>query len=132
MNKKLLIQYSDLVKERDKLEKRIEKLEKQSSMVSDVVQNGYKRHAVIFGYDLIRSKKLNELQATLKIREAMIIIQQTEIEKYINTIEDSAIRQIFEHRYIDNMNWYQIQTIMKYNHEDTARKKHDKFIEENL
>lgn len=132
MNKKLLIQYSDLVKERDKLEKRIQRLEKQTSMVSDVVQNGYKRHAVIFGYDLIRSKKLNELQATLKIREAMIIVQQTEIEKYINSIEDSATRQIFEHRYIDNMNWYQIQTIMKYNHEDTARKKHDKFIEENL
>ena len=132
MTKQLLIQYNDLIKERNKLEKRIEKLEKQSSMVSDVVQNGYKRHAVIFGFDLNRSNKLNELRSTLKIREAMIIVQQTEIEKYINTIKDSATRQIFEHRYIDNMNWYQIQTIMKYNHEDTARKKHDKYLEENL
>lgn len=132
MTKQLLIQYNDLIKERNKLEKRIEKLEKQSSMVSDVVQNGYKRHAVIFGFDLNRSSKLNELRSTLKIREAMIIVQQTEIEKYINTIKDSATRQIFEHRYIDNMNWYQIQTIMKYNHEDTARKKHDKYLEENL
>lgn len=132
MTKQLLIQYNDLIKERNKLEKRIERLEKQSSMVSDVVQNGYKRHAVIFGFDLNRSSKLNELKSILKIREAMIIVQQTEIEKYINTIEDSNIRQIFEHRYIDNMNWYQIQTEMGYRHEDTARKKHDKFIEENL
>lgn len=132
MNKQLLIQYNDLIKEKNKLEKRIERLEKQTSMVSDVVQNGYKRHAVIFGYDLNRSSKLNELKQVLVERDAMIIIQQVEIEKYINTIEDSCIRQIFEHRYIDNMNWYQIQTIMGYKHEDTARKKHDKYLEENL
>ncbi len=132
MNKQLLIQYNDLIKEKKKLEKRIEKLEKQSSMVSDVVQNGYKRHAVIFGYDLSRNNKLNQLKQTLVERDAMIIMQQVEIENYINAIEQSDIRQIFGHRYIDNMNWYQIQTIMGYNHEDTARKKHDKFIEKNL
>lgn len=132
MNKQLLIQYNDLIKEKKKLEKRIERLEKQSSMVSDVVQNGYKRHAVIFGYDLSRSNKLNELKQILVDRDAKIIIDLVEIEKYINTIEESDIRQIFEHRYIDNMNWYQIQTIMEYNHEDTARRKHDRFIEKNL
>ena len=62
----------------------------------------------------------------------MIIIQQVAIENYINSITKSEIRQIFEHKYIEGMNWYQIQTKMKYNHEDTARKKHDKFLEENL
>ena len=132
MNKQLLVQYNDLLKEREKLEKRIAKLEKQSSMVSDVVQNGYKRHAVIFGYDLKRGNKLKELKETLAIREAMIIVQQTEIEKFINSIPDSATRQIFSHRYIENMNWYQIQINMGYRHEDTARKKLEKFIEENL
>ncbi len=132
MTKEQLNQYNDLIKEKKKLEKRIERLEKQTSMVSDVVQNGYKRHAVIFGYDLNRSNKLKELKEILVERDAQIIIDLVEIEKYINTIDKSDIRQIFEHRYIDNMNWYQIQTIMKYNHEDTARKKHDKYIEENL
>lgn len=132
MNKQILIQYTDLVKEKEKIEKRIQKLEKQSDMISDIVQNGYKRHAVIFGYDLNRSNKLNELKQILVERDTMIIIQQVEIENYINTIEQSDIRQILEHRYIDNMNWYQIQTIMGYRHEDTARKKHDKFIEKNL
>lgn len=132
MNKQLLIQYNDLIKERNKLEKRIEKLEKQSSMVSDVVQNGYKRHAVIFGFDLNRSNKLNELRSTLKIREAMIIVQQTEIEKYINTIEDSKTRQIFEHRYIDNMDWYQIAQEMGYSGESVPRMRHDRYLEKNL
>ena len=131
MNKELLVQYNDLLKEKIKLEKRIAKLEKQTSMVSDVVQNGYKRHAVIFGYDLIRKKKLDELQMTLKIREAMIIVQQIEIEKYINEIEDSKTRQIFVYRYIDNMDWYQIAMEMGYNNEDAPRKKHDRFLEKN-
>lgn len=132
MNKKTLNQYTDLVKEAQKLEKRIERLRKQSSQVSDVVQNGYKRHAVIFGYDVVRDSKLKELEFLLMDRKAKIIIQQTEIENYINNIEESDIRQIFEHRYIDGMNWYQIQIAMGYNHEDTARKKHDKYLEENL
>ena len=132
MNKKTLNQYTDLVKEAQKLEKRIERLRKQSSQVSDVVQNGYKRHAVIFGYDVVRDSKLKELEFLLMDRKAKIIIQHTEIENYINNIEESDIRQIFEHRYIDGMNWYQIQIAMGYNHEDTARKKHDKYLEENL
>lgn len=132
MNKKTLNQYTDLVKEAQKLEKRIERLRKQSSQVSDVVQNGYKRHAVIFGYDVVRDSKLKELEFLLMDRKTKIIIQQTEIENYINNIEESDIRQIFEHRYIDGMNWYQIQIAMGYNHEDTARKKHDKYLEENL
>ena len=132
MNKKTLNQYTDLVKEAQKLEKRIERLRKQSSQVSDVVQNGYKRHAVIFGYDVVRDSKLKELEFLLMDRKAKIIIQQTKIENYINNIKESDIRQIFEHRYIDNMNWIQIQIAMGYEHEDTARKKHDRYLEKNL
>ena len=132
MTKEQLSQYCDLVKERDKLEKRIEKLRKRTEYISDSVQNGYKRHLVIFGYDLSRANKLHELEDILVEREAMVIIQQVEIEKFISTIEKSEIRQIFVHRYIDNMNWIQIQTIMGYNHEDTARKKHDKYLEEKI
>ena len=132
MNKKTLNQYTDLVKEAQKLEKRIERLRKQSSQVSDVVQNGYKRHAVIFGYDVVRDSKLKELEFLLMDRKAKIIIQQTEIENYINNIEESDVRQIFEHRYIDNMNWIQIQVAMGYEHEDTARKKHDRYLEKKL
>lgn len=132
MTKEQLTQYSDLVKERDKLEKRIEKIRKQSDYISDSVQNGYKRHLVIFGYDLSRKNKLHELEDILVERDAKIIIQQVEIEKYINTIQKSEIRQIFGHRYIDNMNWYQVAEIMGYNNEDTPRKRHDRFLEENL
>lgn len=129
MDKKLLSQYSDLKKEIPKLKRRIERLEKQSEMVSDVVQNGYKRHKVIFGFDLTRRSKLHELKNILVEREAMALIQQVEIEKYISSIEDSNIRQIFEHRYIDNMDWYQIAQIMGYSGESVPRMRHDRYLE---
>lgn len=132
MNKEILIQYCDLKQEIKNLEKRIDKIHKQTDFVSDVVQNGYKRHAVIYGYDIQKAFKLHNLENILQQRYDKALQMQTNIESYINSIERSDIRQILEYRYIDNMNWYQIQTAMSYKHEDTARKKHDKFIEKNL
>lgn len=131
MTKEQLSQYCDLVKETDKIRKRKEKIRKRTEYIADSVQNGYKRHLVIFGYDLSRANKLHELEDILTEREAMIIIQQVEIEKYINTIKDSKIRQIFVHRYIENMDWHQVAQIMGYNNEDAPRKTHDRYLEKN-
>lgn len=128
MTKEKLIQYCDLQEEIKKLEKRIDRIEKQSELVADVVQNGYKGKAVIRGYDCNRAYKLDLLRETLRKRYDIALDLQIEIENWINAIDRSDIRQIFEHRYIDNLSWLQIQLIMKYKHEDTARNKHDKFL----
>lgn len=129
MNKETLIQYCDLKQEIKKLENRIDRIQKQSDMVADVVQNGYKGHAVVYGYDCDRAYKLDLLKLTLKERYDKALDMQTKIETWINAIEKSDIRQIFEHRYIDGMNWIQIQIIMKYKSEGTARMKHDRYLE---
>lgn len=128
MTKEKLIQYCDLKQEIDKLEKRIDRLEKQSDFVSDVVQNGYKHHAVITGYDCNRAYRLDLLKLTLRERYDKALETQTEIETWINTIQRSDLRQIFEHRYIDGMNWIQIGYIMK-STSDAVRIKHDRFLE---
>lgn len=101
MTKEKLIQYCDLKQEIEKLEDRIDKIEKQSEMVADVVQNGYKGRAVIYGYDIQRKKKLNLLKSILEERRNKLLDMQIEIETWINTIDSSNIRQIFTHRYID-------------------------------
>lgn len=132
MNKEELMQYCDLKNEIKSLEKRIDKIEKQSEMVSDVVQNGYKGRAIIYGYDCNRAYKLDLLKSILKERYDKLLDMQTKIEAWISNISKSDIRQIFEYRYIDDMNWIQIMHIMKYNSESTARVKHDRFLEENL
>lgn len=129
--KEKLIQYCDLQKEIEKLEERIDKIRKQSDLIADVVQNGTKGHMLIRGIDYTRIHKLDKLEAVLQERYDKLLDMQTEIEEWINTIERSDIRQIIEYRYIDNMNWYQIQTIMKYDHEDVARRKCERFLEKN-
>ena len=128
--KEKLIQYCDIKEEIKDLKKRIEKIQKQSSCVSDVVQNGYKRHAVISGYDIKRQHKLDTLEAILQEREDTLLDIQIEVETFIDTIPDSKIRKIFTYRYIDRMSWIQIQHKMKYNSDSKARVTHDRFLEE--
>lgn len=132
MKSEILIQYCDLKREIEDLKKRIEKLENQSETVADVVQNGYKGRAVIYGVDCYRTQKLKELKQILQERYDMVVKQKNEIEEYIGKIAQSDIRQIFEYRYIDGFSWNQIQILMGYRHEDTARKKHNKYLKENL
>ena len=129
MTKDKLVQYCDLKVEIENLEKRIDRIQKQSEIVADVVQNGYRGRAVIRGVDLIRKQKLERLNNILKERYERDLQLQIEIEEFINNIQDSKLRQIFEFRYIDGFSWIQIQTILKFKHEDTARKKHDRYIE---
>lgn len=132
MTRNELAEYCDLKQEIEDLEKRIDRIHKTSEMVSDTVQNGYKHRAVIYGVDLKRKRKLNTYENKLQEFYDKLFEQQNKIEDYIETISQSNIRQIFRYRYIDGFSWKQIQVLMKYRHEDTARKKHDKFLEENM
>lgn len=132
MTKEELIQYCDLKKEIKDLEDRIDKIHKTTEMISDTVQNGYKHRAVIYGMDLNRKRKLCMYENKLKEFYDKLLEEQNKIEDYIENIKESDIRQIFRYKYIDGMSWIQIQVLMKFRHEDTARKRHDKFLDEKL
>ena len=132
MTKNELVEYCDLKKEIADLEVRIDKIRRLSEMVSDTVQNGYKHRAVIRGIELKRKRRLHMYEDKLQDFYDKLFEEQNKIEDYIETIPQSNVRQIFRYRYIDGFSWNQIQILMKYNHEDTARKKHDKFLEENM
>lgn len=47
--------------------------------------------------------------------------------KFIESIQDSNVRQIMTYRYIDGLTWEQTGECMSYSWE-TVRKKHDKFL----
>lgn len=134
MIKKELEEVFYIQKEIQDLEKRITLAEKQSQMASDVVQNGYKGHAVIYGVDVKRAYKLQYAYERLKKFKIMLVDKQQKIMNYIETIPFSEIRQIFRYRYIDNKNWVQIAHEMnklykgkEYN-EDNIRIKHDRYL----
>ena len=123
--KEKLIQYCDIKEEIKRLEKRIERLRKQPDYVADVVQNGYKHHAVIRGYDKKREHKIDILQE----RHDTLLDIQIEVETFIDGIPKSNIRDIFTYRYIEGMNWVQVGHAMKSTAE-AVRKTHDRFLEE--
>lgn len=137
MNKQELEEVFYIEKEIKDLENRIYKKEKQSPNVSDVVQNGYKRHAVIYGVDVKRAYKLQNMYEKLRKFKIQLVDKKQEIIDYIQKVPFSEIRQILMFKYIDGYSWIKIAHKMnsiyntdKYN-EDNIRIKIDRFLEKN-
>lgn len=137
MTKQELEEVFYIDKEIKDLERRITAKERQSEGVSDVVQNGYKRHAVIFGIDVKRAYKLQNMHEKLKKFKIQLVDKQQEIINYIQKVPFSEIRQILMFRYIDGHSWIKIAHEMnstyrtdKYT-EDNIRIKIDRFLEKN-
>ena len=134
MNKKELEELFHIHKEIQNLEKRITRTKKLSVMVGDVVQNGYKGHAHIYGEDVYRKYKIHKLEDKYQEFQKKIIKKKEEIENYIETIPFSEIRQIFRYRYLDNKNWVQIAHLMNETYtskeytESSVRLKHERYL----
>lgn len=141
MTKEELEEVFHLPKEIKQIEERIDKIKNQSEMVSDVVQNGYKRHAVIYGVDIMRKYRIEKNENKLIEFKKKLVDKKQEIEDYIETVPFSEIRQIFRYRYLDNMNWVQVADAMNNEYknkdrrtvytEDSVRCKHDRYFEKN-
>ena len=72
-------------------------------------------------------QKRNEVAARISTKTQKLMDKINKAFEYIESIEDSNIRQILTYRYIDGLTWEQTGESMSYSWE-TVRKKHDKFI----
>ena len=138
MTKEELEEVFHLPKEIEQIEERIAKIRKQSEMVSDIVQNGYKRHAVIYGVDIMRKYRIEKNENKLREYKKKLEEKKHEIEDYIETIPFSELRQIFRLRYFDGLELYKVASEMnkkyhtnKYN-DDNVRKRIDRYLEKIL
>lgn len=138
MTKEELEEVFHLPKEIKQIEERIDKIKKQSEMVSDVVQNGYKRHAVIYGVDIMRKYRIEKNENKLIEFKQKLEATIKEIENYIETIKNSELRQIFRYRYLDGFELHKVASEMnekyktdKYS-DDNVRKRIDRYLEKNL
>lgn len=141
MDKNILIQYADLreeVKElRDRinsLERQINQMEKEGS-VKDSVKGGSGgiQHFKVEGFPIPKyNKKVNSLKKSklkLESREIDLFELLSQVEEYINTIEDSYIRRIVSLRVVENMTWQQVANKLGgKNTPDGIRKTFDRFI----
>ena len=77
-----------------------------------------------------RSRKgLDKLYEQLEHKRMQCIIKTVQIEKFINSIDDSLLRQIFELRYVEGCTWAKVAALTGgYYSEDYVRIKHDRYL----
>ncbi len=135
--KDCLVQYCDTRNEIEKLEKRINDLEKENSEFS-VVQASSLTPPFLLGEERIyhtdfrKTRKLQELRGILKTRYDRLLDQQLIVEEFIDKLPTSRLRQIFEYRYIDNNTW--VKVAMRIGNGATfesVKKEHNRFLEKN-
>lgn len=140
MTKELLEQADSLIEEIKDIERRLKNIEKrEKTILGDSVTGSEKEYPYIkrnfringVGNNLFSGKTKRQYKKMLKSKKYKYERIMKQIEYQLNYIKDSEIRRIIRYRYYDNLSWIQIQIKMKYNTEDTARKKIKRFFEKN-
>lgn len=138
MDKLILYQLKFLNLELKDLNQRLEKIEKSSQKVVEVVQGSSlnypytQTNCKIEGTIYPKNRLLrNKYRKLIKEKEYKIGKLINELEYNLNSIEDSEIRQIIRYKYEDDLNWVQIMFKMNYKSESTARMKLERFLKNN-
>ena len=142
VTKEILSQYQDLKKEiediRDRIERTDEKLFAlvEQGAVGDVVSGGMGgiEHFKISGFPTpeYRRKKqsLIRYRNQLSKAEEKLIDVASQVEIFVNSIEDSHIRRIIRFRFIDGMTWRQVAINMGGgNNEGSVKMAFQRFME---
>ena len=142
ISKQVLVQYNDLKEEIvevqkkiDDLEKYIQKIEEDGSVVDTVTGgSGGIQHYRIEGFPYPEYSKKKTLLLT---RKSILIQLESELEEQINEVEhfitsvtDSQMRRIIRMKVLENKTWVQIGRIMNVT-PDSCRVAFDRFMKEN-
>ena len=119
--KEALEQYTSVKKEREyiaekvmALERQIERMEQSGYSVKDTVRGGEgnMHHYTIEGFPY---ESYSRQKTLLRVRRQQLIDRdeklaelETQVEKFLNDVTDSRIRQMISYRYIEDMSWVQI------------------------
>ena len=131
MTKEQLGQYRCLCLEIKELENRLNNLKTQEvtdkvlASASDFPYNQYELK--IKGYE--DDKYIEKIRATLIRRIRRCKKLRLEIEDFIEGIEDSRIRLVFQLRYIEGKSWVYISRQLGSSNESYARMIHNRYIE---
>lgn len=138
MTKELLEQADSLIEEIKDIERRLKNIEKrEKTILGDSVTGSEKEYPYIkrnfrvngISNELFNSNAKRQYKKMLKNKKYKYVKIIKQIEYELNYIDNSEIRRIIRYRYYDNLSWIQIQIKMKYNNEDTARKKLKRFFQ---
>lgn len=133
-----LEQYKDKSKEIKLLESRIiEMRQEETEIVSDTVCGSsssfpYTQHTIkISGLNAKKREKIYRVMERLIKRKTALYNELEEVEKFIDNIQDSKVRQIIQLRYIKGMSWNVVASkVYNYPNGDRVRKRIKRFFEE--
>lgn len=137
INKELLRNIESINKELEGLQNRLKKIEtKENTVVVDTVQGSstsypYIQHScTIEGVQIPKNRHLKaKYRKMIKSKTYKLEKLKLQLEYELNYIDNPEIRDIIRYKYNDNKTWIQIMFLMKYNTEDKARKKLERFLE---
>ena len=136
MNKDQLRQLRHLKSEIRLLKQQIDNLE--SEIVTDRVRGSDVEHPYIEKTYIIRGlaydrRKIKRLKEKLQRRVDDLIDLVVEINEYIETIDDSLLRQIITLRHVNGLTWDQVAaSIGGGNTADGVRMIHDRFLKRDV
>lgn len=76
--------------------------------------------------------EIADLKALIELNIQKCWYELNKLNRYINTITDSQMRLIMSLRYINGMTWQQIAFHIGETDEQYPRKKHNKYLKDNL
>lgn len=139
--KHILLQYIDLVQEREEIQKRItnlnRKLERinQEGNVKDAVKGGPGGCQTfhIEGFPVAEEDEtkylLNKNMRLLRQREYDLMEKVVEVDEFLNTLDDSRMRRMITKRYIERKQWYKVADEMGEQYtEESCRKQMKRFL----
>jgi len=140
--KHILLQYVDLLQEKEEIQKRIDRLNKrlerinEEGNVKDAVKggNGGLQTFHIEGFPVADEDEarylLNKNIRLLHQRDHDIAEKVIEVEGYLNTIDDSRMRRMITKRYIEGKRWCQVAQEMGNQYtESSCKKQMERFLE---
>lgn len=139
--KHILLQYIDLVQEKEEIQKRIERLQRRLKRINE---EGNVRDAVkggsgglqtfhVEGFPVADEDEakylLNKNIRLLNQRNHDITEKVVLLEEYINSLSDSRMRRMITKRYLEGKNWSKVAEEMgkKYT-EDSCKKQMERFL----
>lgn len=127
MTKRELSQLYYLRKEIKKLRKKREEMEGDSTFITQII-DGMPHPQGISDKTGRFATELAYLSLMIKNKEEQCVCEYMRLMMYINGIEDSEMRQIMTHRYIEGKTWQQVAFSMGEMDESYPRRKHNSFL----
>ena len=75
--------------------------------------------------------EIADLEAIIEAQQIQAIAEEARLTRYINSVEDSFIRQILTLRYVQGCSWNRVSSEMGNNTEDSVRMAHNRFLSKN-